>query len=359
MRLFVPYISLLASISIASPLIETNITPAAARRIPDPPATANQEDLDNFKLYAKYAGASYCHIGNVGAPTFCKGSLCLDNTTTLARFTSSTTDITAYISVNSYRKELVVGVSGGYNIRNWLTDLRFLQASCPYGAFCRVHRGLDQAFQDIADDSFYDSLRESIHNYPDYNVTVTGHSLGGGVALLLGSYIREEFESVNVNIYTYGSPRVGNTVFMNYIRNQPGNEYRITHFDDEIPRLPPAAYLGYAHTTPEYWLRDGPFNRLTYAPEEIIQCDGLVNMDCSGSGYWPAVQSHLYYFVKMTDCGGGHAHGNMDLGDLPQFTQTTWNKTGYDKDLVERLEMFTQMDQQYALVLAQVSNPTS
>ncbi|ETS81015.1 hypothetical protein PFICI_06017 [Pestalotiopsis fici W106-1] len=359
MRLLNFCFPLLASVSIASPVLETNLALAAASRHLTTPAVADQSDLDNFKLYAKYAGASYCNIGNLGAPTFCKGNLCLDNTTTLARFTGATTDIAAYLSVNSYRKELVVGVRGSYNIRNWLADLRFLQASCPYGAMCRVHRGFWQAFQDITDDSFYEALRESIHNYPDYNVTVTGHSLGGAVALLLGSYIREEFESVNVDIYTYGAPRVGNVVFMNYLRNQPGKEYRITHFDDQVPRLPPASYLGYAHSTPEYWLRDGPANRLIYTPEEVIECTGYVNMDCSGSGYWPGVISHLYYFVKMTECGDGHSHGHMDLGDLPRFAETTWNKTGYDKDLLERLEMFAQMDQQYAEVVAEVSNPTS
>lgn len=334
-----------------------------------------KEDAANFKLYAQYAGASYCKIGKTGAPTYCNGDICLDNTTTIATFSQvhlpqrlmlafdchirgSTTEISAYLSVNTYQRELIVGVRGSTDLRNWLTDLRFLQDYCPYGNGCRVHGGLWQAFQDIKDDSFYETLRESIHSYPDYNVTVTGHSLCGAVALLLGSGAREEFYGTNVDIYTYGAPRAGNAVLMNYIRNQPGSEYRITHYNDQVPRLPPAVYLGYAHTTPEYWLRDGPQNRLAYTEDQIATCTDFVNMDCVGAAIYPGVIAHNYYFVHMTRCEG-HAHSPTapwtgNPGNA--LEKTFWNQTGYDKDLLERLEIFSQIDQRYAEIVVEVAN---
>lgn len=254
------------------------------------------------------------------------------------------------MAVDIYSQDIIVGVRGTSNIRNWITDLRYLQASCAYGSDCRAHKGFMDAAQDIIEDNLYDAVRSALKDYPGSNITVTGHSLGGAVATLLGVYIRESFPKRTVNIYTYGAPRVGNMAFMNYIHNQDGYTYRITHYDDVVPRLPPMSYLGYGHTSAEYWLSWGPSDRVNYTTDQITECTGYVNSNCNAAGWYPGIKSHLYYLVAITHCGGRHSR--LSIGDFPI---DSWNGTSFDKDTIERLEMFAQMDQQYASAVEMLS----
>lgn len=267
----------------------------------------------------------------------------------------STTDISAYMAIDEPNQDIIIGVRGSSNLYNWVTDLRFLQTSCEYGVACRAHRGFLDAAQDIIDDNFYDSVRDALKDYPRANITVSGHSLGGAVALLLGVYIRENWPKRTVHIYTYGAPRVGNVPFMNYIHNQEnGRTFRITHFDDVVPRLPPMSYLDYGHSSAEYWLPYGPADRVDYTEDQVVECTGYDNSDCSGSGWYPGLRSHLYYLVAITHCGGSHSR--LSLGNSPI---ESWNGTALDKDAIERLEMFALMDQQYAAAVAYISDQDS
>ncbi|KAH6655776.1 Alpha/Beta hydrolase protein [Truncatella angustata] len=304
-----------------------------------------------------YAGASYCPVGKAGRPLFCTGDICPDNATTFATFSGAISDISGYIAINEYMSNIVIAVRGSSDLHNWITNLRFLQTGCYWGSDCRVHEGFQQAYQDILNDNFYESLRQAIEDYPSYNITVTGHSLGGAVATLLGVYAREEFPDVGaIDIYTYGSPRVGNLPLLTYVHNQPGGrEYRLTHFDDVFPRLPPMSYLGYAHSSAEYWLKWGPADRVDYVPGMIAKCWGFLNGDCNAAGWYPGLRSHLYYLVAISHCGG--ARSRLSFGGLPIDDAPTWNATVMDKDTIERLEMFAEMDQQYAAAMSTISDP--
>lgn len=86
-----------------------------------------------------------------------------------------------------------------------------------------------------------------------YRVVVTGHSLGGAVATIAGSFLRAE--SILCDIYTYGSPRIGNRAFMDYIESLQGFTARITNGKDFVTALPSG--FSYAHIYPEYWFSGG------------------------------------------------------------------------------------------------------
>ncbi len=92
-------------------------------------------------------------------------------------------------------------------------------------------------------------------------MVATGHSLGGAVATLAAAYLRAAGNAVD--LYTYGSPRVGNDAFANFVSAQAGLEIRVTHLDDPVPRLPPLLF-SYRHTSPEYWLYDGGATTTNY-----------------------------------------------------------------------------------------------
>lgn len=50
--------------------------------------------------------------------------------------------------------------------------------------------------------------------YQDAQITVTGHSLGGALAVFCALDLEQIYG--NINLYTFGCPRVGNTAFAKY-----------------------------------------------------------------------------------------------------------------------------------------------
>ncbi len=115
------------------------------------------------------------------------------------------------------------------------TDSQFLPSVCRAGG--HVHRGFAEAYAEISDrlDAVVRTRR------PSQKLWLTGHSLGGALATLAAAH----FEVAQVEgIYTYGSPRVGDTAFVSVL--PPQSHYRFVHRDDWVPTVPPEL-LGYVH----------------------------------------------------------------------------------------------------------------
>ena len=93
----------------------------------------------------------------------------------------------------------------------------------------KLHRG----FRDAAESIYGDIKR----NYElDHTVFLTGHSLGGAVAQIIGMWLHKK--GYNVQIFTYGSPKVSTT----FTFNEP-NHWRVVDRSDPVPFLPPIPYV--------------------------------------------------------------------------------------------------------------------
>lgn len=103
-------------------------------------------------------------------------------------------------------------------------------------------------------------------------------------------------------LYTFGSPRVGNDVFALFVSEQAGHEYRVTHVDDPVPRLP-SHLLGYYHTDMEYWLSTGTGTTTNYTVADVIVCEGIYNDTCNSGGVVSVdEEAHVNYFVHISAC---------------------------------------------------------
>lgn len=60
------------------------------------------------------------------------------------------------------------------------------------------------------------ALREQYPNAPLY---VAGHSMGAAMAHICALDLKFTLGFDNVNVYSYGSPRVGNTIFKDFFNN--------------------------------------------------------------------------------------------------------------------------------------------
>lgn len=101
------------------------------------------------------------------------------------------------------------------------------------------------------------------------------------------------FEKMVLTIrqYSYGGPRAGNAQLSDFISKQKTN-YRITHTNDAVPKLPPE--LGtWKHISPEYYISNGLGNKAnTY---QIIE--GNSNSVKGNGGTWtPNIVAHIQYF---------------------------------------------------------------
>lgn len=130
-------------------------------------------------------------------------------------------------------------------------------------------------------------------------MVLTGHSLGAAVAILGGTYLRRD--GYKVDVFTFGSPRVGNDVFANYASGQSGTSFRVTHTDDPVPRLPPIIF-GYRHTTPEIWLSTGSSSNRNYQLADLLVCPGISNTKCNAGTFGLDIVAHLNYMSDTAGC---------------------------------------------------------
>ena len=81
--------------------------------------------------------------------------------------------------------------------------------------------------------------------YPSYDITMTGHSLGGAIASLAaldaikpGGYLSNLRHPSQINLYTMGAPRVGNRVVASIVNDAGfGQVYRVVNYSDPVPHL--------------------------------------------------------------------------------------------------------------------------
>jgi predicted lipase len=134
--------------------------------------------------------------------------------------------------------------------------------------------------------------------FPDYDIILTGHSLGAAVATL--SAVDLIKNGTSVSLYTFGSPRVGNKEFADYVRSlysklpDKFNSYRFTHYRDVIVHVPYAS-MGYEHVDTEVY---------EDAAHHLTVCTAVEDHACSQQwGFIECdIQDHLLYLNLYMDC---------------------------------------------------------
>ncbi|MDJ0583391.1 lipase family protein [Crocosphaera sp.] len=104
----------------------------------------------------------------------------------------------------------------------------------------RVHRGFLKAFKAIlVNPKYHDSVMKQLGAAE--NVWLTGHSLGGAIAILAANYLLEQVEEeIHVSgVYTFGAPRVGNSHYRDHINDKFKYQYwRFMNDNDPVPDIP-------------------------------------------------------------------------------------------------------------------------
>ncbi|BCR89853.1 lipase family protein [Aspergillus chevalieri] len=256
--------------------------------------------LQQLELFAQYSAASYCerNINSAGDKLTCKAGNCAivqeAETTTLYEFENEN-DVAGYLAADTTNNLLVLSFRGSRTIDNWIDNIDFIQEDITDVCNdCWAHGGWWDAWQEVADE-LSGQIKDAVNQYPDYKMVFTGHSLGGALATIAATVLRNE--GYTIDLYTYGSPRVGNEALSEYITAQ-GTLYRVTHTNDVVPKLPPP--IGYAHPSPEYWVTSGNYETVTTEDVEAIEGTNSTAGNAGTDGV--SVIAHLHYFGNIAGC---------------------------------------------------------
>ena len=125
----------------------------------------------------------------------------------------------------------IIVIRGTANDANVLSDVDVRLVS-DVRTGIRLHKGFRDASLGVME------IIDRDHTI-EHSVHVTGHSLGGAVAQIIGMWLHKRGN--NVQVYSYGSPKVSDQVLSD---GQP-THWRVVRRSDPIPFTPPWPY---AHT---------------------------------------------------------------------------------------------------------------
>ncbi|KAE8349883.1 Mono and diacylglycerol lipase [Aspergillus coremiiformis] len=264
--------------------------------------------LDDFKFWVQYAAATYCpnnYVAPDGYKPNCPVGNCPDvesaDTTIKLSFSDDTiTDTAGFVAVDNTNKAIIVAFRGSYSVRNWITDVTFPHIDPGLCEGCQAELGFWTAWEVIRD-QIQDQLKELTSQHHDYKIVVVGHSLGAAIASLAAADLRTK--GYDAILYAYAAPRVANPALAQFITQQ-GNNYRFTHLDDPVPKLPLLS-MDYVHISPEYYIT-APDNA-TITDADVTVLEGEVNFNGNTGTGLPdvlAFHSHVWYFIHADACKG-------------------------------------------------------
>lgn len=95
---------------------------------------------------------------------------------------------------------------------------------------------------------------------------------------------------------------VGNDKFANFVTNQNGGNFRVTHAFDAVPKLP-GYFLEYRHVSPEYWITSASGKQVNSG--DIRVSNGILNFGGNQGTLLATITDHLWYFNAISGCSSG------------------------------------------------------
>lgn len=151
---------------------------------------------------------------------------------------------------------IVLAFRGSNESGDWLTNLQARYVGFLSNKSLLVHRGFQatlktflrhiQKHQFQLGEHYFKFKSNEFSELNDHcKVIITGHSLGGAVATLLGCYLYDNgMKAENLEVYNFGSPPIGNLQFTEHYRNK-FPIYRVVNSLDPVPMLSSITHLNH------------------------------------------------------------------------------------------------------------------
>jgi triacylglycerol lipase len=187
------------------------------------------------------------------------------------------------IGAEEHKNHAFVAFKGTASLYDALTDLNAGIRASHSGGY--VHQGFYYAFESI-----FMELQKFISSLQGITtVHCVGHSLGGAIATLAADWIKSTGSAAQVNLYTFGSPRVGLEMFARKCTSRlvTDNIYRVYHKTDPVPTVPTWPFVHVPASNADYLL----FSPVSAVPWEYHLMKHYINSVKNAAG-WKALKSN-------------------------------------------------------------------
>jgi triacylglycerol lipase len=161
------------------------------------------------------------------------------------------------VLIRELPRHVIVSFRGTSSIKDWLSDACFWMVEYHQG---RVHAGFLRAIKPVRN-RLLTRLQDC-----DKPVLITGHSLGGALAMLFADWL-DRYCVLNTpfqGVYTFGQPRVGDGRFAESYNGRIGDRtWRFINAEDVVPRVP-GWLQGYRHAGQRMFITSA--GRLEWSP---------------------------------------------------------------------------------------------
>jgi len=134
--------------------------------------------------------------------------------------------------VGQFSSEVLIATRGTATLADWITDANVAVQVGP--GSLPVHAGFNETWK-----SFADEIKAFFRDHNPTRVHCVGHSLGGALATLSADYVSAR-GIAQVELYTFGCPRVGDGIFARSVTRRlgAGSIHRVSHPSDPVPMIP-------------------------------------------------------------------------------------------------------------------------
>lgn len=149
------------------------------------------------------------------------------------------------------RRDIVVAWRGTVAPSEWLEDVQGKLEPIGDGGV-KVEHGFMSIYTSKSESTRYNKssaseqamkeLKSLVAMYrergEEVSLTITGHSLGGALALLNAYEAASSLPGVPVSVFSFGAPRVGNAAFKEKLKQLQVKTLRVVNKHDLVPRMP-------------------------------------------------------------------------------------------------------------------------
>ncbi len=146
--------------------------------------------------------------------------------------------VMGFVGRNDATQTVIVSFRGTVTPEDWLQDLDTLAVPFPdIPASGLVHQGFNAVYQTIRDSVIAGVDTAKVNAA---SMWVTGHSLGGALALLAAiDFAKNAVPPLVSQLYTFAGPRVGDDTFKSLFDATVPVCYRVVNRWDIVPQVPP------------------------------------------------------------------------------------------------------------------------
>ena len=174
-------------------------------------------------------------------------------------YNDNKTDVRYYLLYNN--KKINVCFRGTKNFNNLLINFNIYPKK--FNNNIKIHSGYLNQYLNLKNNIIYD-----INNICYYNnitdVIISGHSMGGALAMIASLDLYEYFKNKNISIkcYTFGTPKFANYAFNHEYHKYINNSYRFINKFDYTEKI--FMIFNYSHTNNAIYLKSNYKNFLNY-----------------------------------------------------------------------------------------------